>query len=143
MSLTTATGEICGNRYNPQPRPGDRIVHCQLAVGHDGDHEETDTGNTWAKLTDLIGAWPDNGINVDEYLAEQRCGREHTDEAWLNPILVAITHLLENSACNHDHETNDGCDWHAWSALLDAVPRSVRVRAWKADVAAVPAGGDQ
>jgi len=47
----------CGVEYTrPGGRqPGDRIVRCDLTRGHDGDHEETDTGSTWPGCTcDLV-----------------------------------------------------------------------------------------
>lgn len=38
----------CDAQYEPRRRErGQRLVLCDLARGHDGDHQETDTGHTW------------------------------------------------------------------------------------------------
>ncbi len=44
----------CGNQYERQGgrQRGDRIVCCDLLIGHPGDHEEIDTGNTWPAAHD-------------------------------------------------------------------------------------------
>lgn len=44
---------FCPARYERPggAQPGDRIVHCTLLEGHDGDHEETFTGSTWPATT--------------------------------------------------------------------------------------------
>lgn len=38
---------------------GDRSVLCDLPAGHDGDHAEADTGNTWSKTVTDLGMYLD------------------------------------------------------------------------------------
>lgn len=48
---TPAQASECGAQY-PRPAntpPNTRIVRCDLPAGHDGDHMETDTKNTWPR----------------------------------------------------------------------------------------------
>lgn len=43
------TNRECGVQYErPGGRErGDRIVDCDLRIGHEGPHEETETGSRW------------------------------------------------------------------------------------------------
>ena len=73
----------CGIQYRRPggPQPGDRIVRCQLDAGHEGDHEEVDTGSKWPSgIADLVGLDPNftDGLSTDEYMRALRCG--HYDE---------------------------------------------------------------
>lgn len=70
----------------------------------------------------------------DVLIADQNALRAELDKArpvvelppWLRRILLAMTHEVENTACNNDHEEQGGCDWCTWDALLHNVPHSVR-----------------
>lgn len=59
-------------------QPGDRIVRCQLAKWHEGDHEEIDSASTWPpSISDLVGMDPNftGGLSTEEYLVSQWCKR--------------------------------------------------------------------
>lgn len=53
---------------------------------------------------------------------------------WLAALVRNAALMAEETACNEDHDGNDGCDGCAWDQLYAAVPHPVKAAAERAAI---------
>lgn len=63
---------------------------------------------------------------VEQLDAARAEGRRQATEGWLVDLVRAAAQLAEETACNGDHDGNDGCDACTWDRLYQAVPQPVK-----------------
>lgn len=90
--LEPGSKHVCRAEYKSpgvvDPNLHTRIVRCLLDAGHEGEHEEVDTGNRWPStdpppLTELIGLDPNftGGLSASDHLARQYGGMTAAERA--------------------------------------------------------------
>ena len=89
----------------------------------------------WPYSLDTPLGWAVAGLAVGAAQGRENCAvlfaelerlRAIERAPWLLALVRQAGLAAEELACNGDHELHEGCDKHAWEALVDAVPARVR-----------------
>lgn len=101
--VPVASNPVCGAEYVRAGgrQPGDRTVRCDLPAGHDGGHEDTDTGSMWpATGVDLPGsrAGRELAAHIGAYSASKAI-----QAGWdaLRPLIAARPDLIHPGVADY------------------------------------------